>query len=212
LTATPACTYSEAYTLSGVNTSAVPLTGAANSVSGTNLTFTVTNVPTDSWAAVGGVLGAYGVNGVAVTGTAGNASGVYYGNDTSADNCAFAFGYLSGLSAGTDTIQYTWNLTGRIPTANAFVGAVFGPGAIIIGPAYSPQITNISLDGTTLSVSGTNGTANGSWILLQATNVTLPLSQWQTNCAGDFDRSGNLSTNILNTATNRQEFYILKAQ
>jgi hypothetical protein len=47
---------------------------------------------------------------------------------------------------------------------------------------------------------------------LQSTNVALPLSQWQTNRAGTFDGSGNLSTNIVNTATNGQEFYILKAQ
>jgi hypothetical protein len=38
------------------------------------------------------------------------------------------------------------------------------------------------------------------------------LSQWQTNLTGNFDGSGNLSTNIANTATNLQEFYILKVQ
>jgi hypothetical protein len=38
------------------------------------------------------------------------------------------------------------------------------------------------------------------------------LSQWQVNVAGNFDASGNLSTNLVNTATNLQEFYILKVQ
>jgi hypothetical protein len=33
-----------------------------------------------------------------------------------------------------------------------------------------------------------------------------------TNTSGFFDGSGNMSTNILNTATNGQEFYILKVQ
>ena len=215
LTATPVVTYLEAYTLSGVNTSTVPLTGAANSVGGTNLTFTVGNVPTNSWAAAGGVLGAYGVAGVAVTGTGGVAN-VFYGNDTSADNCAFAFGYLSELSAGSDIIGYSWNLTGRTPTANAFVAAIFGPGnfpgEIIIGTPSLPQIKSVSLNGTTLSLSAADGAAGSSWTLLQSPDLALPLGQWETNCAGDFDAGGNLSTNIVNTATNRQEFYILKVQ
>jgi hypothetical protein len=71
---------------------------------------------------------------------------------------------------------------------------------------------SINLSGTTLSISATNGTVGGSWILLQSSDLTLPLSQWQTNLTGNFDGSGNLSTNIVNTATNRQEFYILKVQ
>ena len=79
-------------------------------------------------------------------------------------------------------------------------------------PSSSPQITDISLSGTTLSLSATNGTADGSWTLLQSTDLALPLSQWQTNCAGTFDGTGNLSTNIVNTATNGQQFYILKVQ
>lgn len=73
-----------------------------------------------------------------------------------------------------------------------------------------PKITGISLSGTTLSLSATNGSAGGTWTLLQSTNVALPLSQWETNRMGLFDGSGNLSTNILNTATNVREFYLLK--
>ena len=76
----------------------------------------------------------------------------------------------------------------------------------------SPHITSIGLSGTSLSISATNGTAGGSWTLLQSTNVALSLSQWQTNCAGNFDGGGNLSTNLVNAATNRQEFYLLKTQ
>jgi Concanavalin A-like lectin/glucanases superfamily/Immunoglobulin domain len=80
----------------------------------------------------------------------------------------------------------------------------------VVGPPPTPHITHISLSGTTLSISATNGALGGTWALLQSTNVALPLSQWQTNITGTFDGSGNLSTNILNTATNLQEFYILK--
>jgi hypothetical protein len=48
--------------------------------------------------------------------------------------------------------------------------------------------------------------------LLQSTNIGLPLSRWRANFAGSFDGGGNLSNHIGNTATNHQEFYILKVQ
>jgi len=91
-----------------------------------------------------------------------------------------------------------------------------GSGQIIVGnvvvPPSSPRIKTIGVSGTTLSLSVTNGTPGGLWTLLQSTNLALPMSQWQTNTAGMFDGSGNLSTNLANTATNLQEFYILKVQ
>jgi len=78
------------------------------------------------------------------------------------------------------------------------------------GPPPAPHITGISLNGTTLGITANNGSAGATWTLLQSTNVTLPLSQWQTNTIGTFDGSGNLSTNIANTVSNHQEFYLLK--
>ena len=89
-----------------------------------------------------------------------------------------------------------------------------GSGQIVVvnSPPPPPRIAKAGLTGTTLSLSVTNGAADGSWILLQSTNVALPLSQWQTNAMGIFDSNGNLSTNLLNAATNVQEFYIFKVQ
>ncbi len=90
-----------------------------------------------------------------------------------------------------------------------------GSGQITVGKvnaASTPHIIGISVSGTTLSLSATNGTASGPWTLLQSTNVAVPLNQWQTNTAGNFDGNGNVSTVIPNTATNGQEFYILKVQ
>jgi hypothetical protein len=87
-------------------------------------------------------------------------------------------------------------------------------GQIIVGniPLPTPHIAKISLTGMALSLSVTNGTAGGSWILLQSTNVALALNLWQTNITGTFDGSGNLSINLPNTATNSQEFYIFRMQ
>lgn len=79
-----------------------------------------------------------------------------------------------------------------------------------VGPAPKPVINNFSLSGTTLNLTATNGSAGATWTLLQSTNVSVPISQWITNRTGIYDVSGNLSTNILNMATNTQAFFILK--
>jgi|GEM_PF-2244345 len=195
----------QAFTFNGVDTDVPPVTGAANSTSGTSsfLSFNVT-VAAGSWAAVGGVLGSTIPAGSAVSGTGGTA---VISTTNAAANTAFSFGYISGLGAGSDTISYSWTLPGNPnPTANAFVAAVFAP------LLSQPHLTGVNLSGTTLSISASNGTAGGSWILLQSSDLTLPLSQWQTNLTGNFDGNGHMSTNITNTATNHQQFYILKVQ
>jgi fibronectin-binding autotransporter adhesin len=81
---------------------------------------------------------------------------------------------------------------------------------VVASSGLKPKFGGISKSGTSLTLNVTNGTPNGPWTLLQSTNLTLPLIQWQTNRIGFYDGSGNLTTNILNTATNPLEFYILK--
>jgi hypothetical protein len=119
----------------------------------------------------------------------------------------------TNLNPGSDYSYNPANHLLQIPFAGATTVVVSNSTSLFsaLWPS-TPHITHLSLSGTSLSLSATNGTAGGSWTLLQSTNVALPLSQWQTGCAGNFDGSGNLSTNLPNTATNRQEFYLLKAQ
>jgi len=73
-----------------------------------------------------------------------------------------------------------------------------------------PHITGFGLSGTTLSLTATNGSVGGRFVLLQSTNVTTPLAQWTPVLTNAFDGSGNLnlSTNVINPLS-PQEFYIL---
>ena len=130
----------QAFTLNGVDTNVPPVTGAANSTSGSSfLSFNVT-VAAGSWAAVGGILGSTIPGGSAVSGTGGTTSVT---TTNAAANTAFSFGYISGLSAGSDTISYSWTLPASPnPTANAFVAAVFAPPA---PPAFVKQPESLSL-------------------------------------------------------------------
>ncbi len=122
------------------------------------------------------------------------------------------------LAPGTYSAATLSSLYTNFP---ATFGALYGTtatsasGAIKVGnvvvPPSSPHITGIQVSGTGgLALSVTGGTSGGPWALLQSTNVGLPLNQWPTNTTGTFDGSGNLSTNLPSTATNTQNFYILK--
>jgi hypothetical protein len=74
-----------------------------------------------------------------------------------------------------------------------------------------PQLTSISVSGTTLTIQAVNGTASGQYVLLGTTNVALPLSQWTPILTNNFSSGGilNLSTNIINPAV-PQQFYMLE--
>jgi hypothetical protein len=80
-------------------------------------------------------------------------------------------------------------------------------------PPSPPLITSIRLSATTLTISATNGSFNGTYYLLMSTNLTTPLSQWKRVLTNTFDGGGNLnlSTNIVNPG-DAQEFYSLQVQ
>ena len=112
-------------------------------------------------------------------------------------------------------------ISGSFPVVNVTGAGVTGTASIVttanavtlhVAAASSApgNFSGISVSGTSLTLNVTNGSPNGAWTLLASTNLALPLSQWTTNLTGNYDGSGNLSTNLLNTATNPMEFFILK--
>ncbi|HTB84164.1 MAG TPA: immunoglobulin domain-containing protein [Candidatus Sulfotelmatobacter sp.] len=210
LTATPVCTYLQAYTLTGIDTNAALLTGSATSLSGSNLTFTVSSVAAGSWAAVGSVLGSKNVGLPVITGTGITSSNVFYGNDTSGDNCSFVFGSLSFLSAGSDTFQYSWTTnSSNIPTANSFVGAVFTPLLAAGSPATvaaNPLNTSVYPTQTAQFAASVAGTApiTNLW-KFNGTNLT-------DGTQGDgsvISGSGTTTLTIANVTTNEAGNYVL---
>jgi hypothetical protein len=80
-----------------------------------------------------------------------------------------------------------------------------------IAPPAVPHITSIAVNGTTLSLTATNGNPGSQVVLLGSTNLALPFSQWTPLLTNNFDSGGNLSlsANIVNHAVPRQ-FYILR--
>lgn len=107
------------------------------------------------------------------------------------------------------------NFAHIVGSPGAGLSYVFYPSTGVLGVTNAvvksvPQFTHISVSGTTLNISGTNGTPSSPYVLLGSTNVALPLAQWSpllTNTFGS-DGSFNMSTNIVNIGV-PHEFYIL---
>jgi hypothetical protein len=83
---------------------------------------------------------------------------------------------------------------------------------VVPPPPQPAHFTNISVSGTTLSISATNGVSGGQYVLLGTTNIAKPLSQWTPILTNNFNGSGNLnlSTNIINPAVPQQFYLILQ--
>jgi fibronectin type 3 domain-containing protein len=90
-------------------------------------------------------------------------------------------------------------------------GGIFAGGGSLTVTPMPPRISSFNVNGTTLAVSATNGSAYGIYYLLTSTNVALPLSQWKPVLTNTFDNNGNatLVTNVINV-TNASQFYILQ--
>lgn len=82
----------------------------------------------------------------------------------------------------------------------------------VIVPTIPPGITNFSLVGGNVVISGTNGQAGGTYYLLMTTNLTYPRAQWRTvatNILGGNNYTFT-GTNAV-TANAGQQFYMLSS-
>jgi hypothetical protein len=87
-------------------------------------------------------------------------------------------------------------------------------GKIKVGSTAVPQpyITSVSLQGTNLVMSGTNGSAGQQYTLLNATNVALPVNQWTPVSTNSFTAANFSITNTVNPNNPNapRNFYILR--
>lgn len=104
---------------------------------------------------------------------------------------------LSG--SGNATLSITASMTTPQGNYPLTISGAAGPltnnanvSLVVSGPP-APFITAVSLSGTNLVLSGTNGPAGGTYSLLSSTNVALPLSDWTAVGSGVFDTNGNFT-------------------
>jgi len=158
-----------------------------------------TNVPADNVTGLGTVT----MGGTLAIDNIGNALAV--GDAIKLFSATSYTGRFANIIPATPGPGLAWN-TNSLDTS----GTLYVTSGVVIS---SPKITSIKLSGTTLTISGTNGTDGGMFVLLGSTNVALPLANWTPILTNSFDGSGNLnlSTNIVNPAV-PGEFYIIWQQ
>jgi autotransporter-associated beta strand protein len=116
----------------------------------------------------------------------------------------FSAGSYSGAFAaivpGTPGPNLVWN-TSTLATDGRLRVAVPG--------ASQPYITGIVLNGSTLTISGTNATTSGDFYVLSSTNVAQPIASWQSIATNSFS-GGNFSVPITINSSEPQRFYLLQ--
>lgn len=97
-------------------------------------------------------------------------------------------GFFTSVSHGSLLVQPT----GPVPFTN------------------STAITGISLSGSNIILTGTNGQAGCAYFLLESTNLAAPISQWTLVATNVPPANGNytFTNNVVNT-NDLQEFYLL---
>jgi len=131
-------------------------------------------------------------------------------------NTTAGFSRIVLTNAGNSTLTVT--TTDNTPSGN-YALAIRGIGggltntitaALIVSANAVPRIVTIAAAGTNVIIRGTNAQPFGSYLLLTATNLTLPLNQWSVASTGAFDPSGNfnLTNPVLSGAPGG--FYLLQ--
>jgi autotransporter-associated beta strand protein len=150
-----------------------------------------------------------------------NAGTLALGQGTLAANSTVSIATGAGLQldfASTNQIgALVLNGVAQLPgiyNSNTVPASIAGAGSLSVPPrtfTNAPVITHFALNGLDLVITGTNGQAGCAYYLLGSSNLTVPLSQWQTvatNVPGADGGFTFIGTNAV-TAGNPQEFYIL---
>ena len=73
-----------------------------------------------------------------------------------------------------------------------------------------PVIGGVVRSGGNILISGSGGTANGTFSVLTNAIVAAPIASWGTNTTGAFDSSGNFSVTLPISPSNPRLFYLIK--
>ena len=104
-----------------------------------------------------------------------------------------------------------FNLYGQLGTGDYTEQHV--PVLIVAGLPPPPIITAVSVAGANLNLNGANGVTGEILVTLMSTNLTKPLSQWQSVATNVLGADGNFSITAANAVIPNvaQQFYVLQA-
>jgi hypothetical protein len=104
------------------------------------------------------------------------------------------------------------NLTIVPPAGVVFANNLAVNGTITVlsvTPVEPPHITDISLSGTNVIISGMNGLTGAPYYVLGSTNLALPLANWTVLSTNTFESTSFSVTNAVDPSAPRN-FYLLR--
>jgi autotransporter-associated beta strand protein len=127
----------------------------------------------------------------------------------------------AGFGPGIYTLlTYTGTLGGSLPGIGVVPAGygftldtnTLGQVRLLVTLTAKPRFISPARLGTNLWMRGTNGTANGSYYVLSATNVAQPLSNWTKLATNQFDAAGTFSFTNAIEANTAARFFLLQLQ
>jgi hypothetical protein len=80
----------------------------------------------------------------------------------------------------------------------------------VAGASAPPQFGGISVSGGNVTLSGSGGTANGTYYIVASPDIAVPIESWTTVSTNQFDGSGNFSATIPQDGGQTQLFYTIR--
>jgi Tfp pilus assembly protein PilX len=142
-----------------------------------------------------------------ITGGTNTSAALSFGSDGSGPG-QYIIGTFVADSSGSQTLVLTAFSSGPNPDPQINLLQIRD-----LTSSLLPRITSIAVAGPTLTMTATNGPANGGFTLLGSADLKVPLAQWTPVLTNSFDGNGamNLSTNVVGPSQPYQ-FYILRTQ
>ncbi len=191
----------------GVGTTAATITGNASGTVSLNGAVTLTLTPTafsgdSNHPALYVSQGALSLTGSGLT--VDNAAATPLGAGT------YRLIQVVGGNLGVVSTNITVTGTGLAAGATAALGVSGGNLNLVVtgGTPPSPVINSVVKSGTNLILSGTNGPANGTYVVLTSTNVATHLNLWTPIQTNTFSPTGAFS--VTNAITGSRAFFVIQ--
>ncbi|MEJ0091700.1 MAG: hypothetical protein WDM80_18370 [Limisphaerales bacterium] len=114
----------------------------------------------------------------------------------------------AGLPPGSYFATNLWDGTASIVSGSFNVSLNAKQSKLFrLAPPPPPRISSVTASGGKLIFNGTNGVANGSYVVLASTNAAMPLTGWKAMMTNSFDVTGSFRVTNIISPGNSQLFY-----